>query len=117
MHVRNYVNKERSNWSVILIRLNRVNGTPESNSGPRPLQISNQNCPELVSTYPCFSADSLAKFVEIDEKFFDTDSILGDARLNALLNVVLVRQSGRLALVVALMAMSCRAHVLHVIAD
>ena len=102
-----------------MIRLNGANGTQESiyDELKRPSQISNRDCPLNESTYSCLSADSLAKLIEINEKLLDSDSVLGDTRLNALLNVVLKRQSGRLALVVALMAMSCRAHVLHVIAD
>ena len=57
-------------------------------------------------TYSSLTDNTLAKFVEVDEKFTDADTILGDASLDALLDIVFVAEDGGLPLVIALMAMS-----------
>ena len=57
-----------------------------------------------MGTYGCFSDGALAQLVEVDEELPDADAILGDASLNPLLDVVLVAEGGRVALVVALVA-------------
>ena len=68
-------------------------------------------------TYGGLSDSAFAKFVEVDEELANTDAVLGDACLNALFNIILVVEGSCLTLIVALMTMSCSAHVLHVVAD
>jgi ABC-type molybdate transport system permease subunit len=68
-----------------------------------------------VDTYSGFSNGSLAQLVEVDKELADADAVLGDARLNALFNVLLEAQLARGILVARLVAMSRRAHVLHVV--
>lgn len=70
-----------------------------------------------METYSGFSDSALAEFVEVDEELSDADSVLGDAGLDPLLNVLLVAEHRGVALVAALMAMGGRAHVLNVVAD
>lgn len=55
-------------------------------------------------TYSGFSDGALAEFVEVDEELSDADSVLGDASLDPLFNIVLVAEHGGVALVAALMA-------------
>ena len=57
-------------------------------------------------TYSCFSNDTLAKFVEVNEEFSDTDSIFDNGGLDSLLNIIFVTKSIGLTLIVALMAVS-----------
>ena len=71
----------------------------------------------MYLTYSSLSNGALAELIEVNEEFLNADSILGDTSLNALLDIVFVAQNGGLPLVIALMAMSGRAHVLYVIAD
>ena len=68
-------------------------------------------------TYSCLSTGTFAELIEVNEELADTDSILGDAGLNSLLNVIFVTQHSCLALIVALMTVSRCAHVLNVITD
>lgn len=65
----------------------------------------------------CLSTNTFAELVEVNKELFDTDTVLGDTRLNALFNIILVVEGSCLTLIVALMTMSCSAHVLHVVAD
>ena len=51
-------------------------------------------------TYSSLTDNTLAKFVEVNEKFADAHTIFGDACLDALLNVTLMTERGRLSLVV-----------------
>lgn len=53
-----------------------------------------------------FSDGALAEFVEVDEELLDTDTILSDACLDALLDIVFVAEIPVLPLVIALMTMS-----------
>ena len=71
----------------------------------------------MQTTYSCLSNCALAELIEVNEELLDTDAILGDASLDALLDIVFVAEDGGLPLVIALMAMSGRAHILNVIAD
>ena len=67
-------------------------------------------------TYGSLSNGALAKLVEVDEELLDADAILGDACLDALLDIILVTQHCGGALVTALMAMGRGTHVLNVVA-
>ena len=71
----------------------------------------------IFGTYSSLSTGALAKLIKIDEEFSDADTILGDAGLDSLLDIVFVTQHGCLALIVALMTVSRRAHVLYVVTD
>ena len=70
----------------------------------------------LGFTYGCLSDGSLAEFVEVEEEFSDTDSILGDESLNASLNVALASEF-TWGLVIALMTMLRSPHKLDLVAD
>ena len=60
----------------------------------------------VQTTYSGLSNGALAELIEVNEEFLDTDAILGDASLDALLDIVFVAEDGGLPLVIALMAMS-----------
>lgn len=60
----------------------------------------------VQTTYSGLSNSALAELIEVDEELLDTDAILGDASLDALLDIVFVAEDGGLPLVIALMAMS-----------
>ena len=60
----------------------------------------------MQTTYSGLSNGALAELIEVNEEFLDTDAILGDASLDALLDIVFVAEDGGLPLVIALMAMS-----------
>ena len=60
----------------------------------------------VQTTYSGLSNCALAELIEVNEEFLDTDAILGDASLDALLDIVFVAEDGGLPLVIALMAMS-----------
>jgi len=65
----------------------------------------------------CFSNGSLSQLVEVDEELLDANSVFGDARLDALFNIVFVAEHCRGSLVARLMAVSRFAQILNVIAD
>ncbi len=69
------------------------------------------------STYSSLSNGSLSQLVEVDEELLDANSIFGDARLDALFNIVFVTEHCRGSLVARLMAVSRFAQILNVIAD
>jgi hypothetical protein len=71
----------------------------------------------VEGTYGSLANCALAELVEVNEELLNSDAILSDSRLDALLNVVLVAKDGGLPLVIALMTMSSGADVLNVIAD
>lgn len=60
----------------------------------------------VQTTYSGLSNGALAELIEVNEELLDTDAILGDASLDALLDIVFVAEDGGLPLVIALMAMS-----------
>ena len=60
----------------------------------------------VQTTYSGLSNSALAELIEVNEELLDTDAILGDASLDALLDIVFVAEDGGLPLVIALMAMS-----------
>ena len=60
----------------------------------------------MQTTYSGLSNSALAELIEVNEELLDTDAILGDASLDALLDIVFVAEDGGLPLVIALMAMS-----------
>ena len=68
-------------------------------------------------TYSCFSNGSLSQLVEVDEELLDANSVFGDARLDALFNIVFVAEHCRGPLIARLMAVSRFAQILNVIAD
>ena len=53
-----------------------------------------------------FSDNTLAEFVKVDEEFADANTVFGDARLNSLLDIVLVTEHAGWALVITLVAVS-----------
>lgn len=59
-----------------------------------------------TTTYSGLSNSALAELIEVNEELLDTDAILGDTSLDALLDIVFVAKDGGLTLVIALMAMS-----------
>lgn len=60
----------------------------------------------VQTTYSGLSNGALAELIEVNEELLDTDAILGDASLDALLDIIFVAEDGGLPLVIALMAMS-----------
>ena len=60
----------------------------------------------VQTTYSGLSNGALAELIKVNEELLDTDAILGDASLDALLDIVFVAEDGGLPLVIALMAMS-----------
>jgi len=71
----------------------------------------------VEGTYGSLANCALAELVEVNEELLNSDAILSDSRLDALLNVVFVAKDGGLPLVIALMTMSSGADILNVIAD
>ena len=54
-----------------------------------------------MSTYGSLANNSLSEFIEINEKFLESDSVLGDQSLDTLLDILLNLKSARLTLIVA----------------
>ena len=54
-----------------------------------------------MSTYGSLANNSLSEFIEINEKFLESDSVLGDQSLDTLLDIQFNLQSARLTLIVA----------------
>ena len=54
-----------------------------------------------MSTYGSLANNSLSEFIEINEEFFESDSVLGDQSLDTLLDILLNLKSARLTLIVA----------------
>ena len=54
-----------------------------------------------MSTYGSLANNSLSEFIEIDEEFLESNSVLGDQSLDTLLDILLNLQSARLTLIVA----------------
>ena len=67
-------------------------------------------------TYSCLSNSSLTKFVEVEEKLSNTDSILGNESLDTHLNISFTTELSW-DLVVALMSMLRGGHEFDLIAD
>lgn len=54
-----------------------------------------------MSTYGSLANNSLSEFIEINEKFLESDSVLGDQSLDTLLDILFNLKSARLTLIVA----------------
>ena len=54
-----------------------------------------------MSTYGSLANNSLSEFIEINEKFLESDSVLGDQSLDTLLDILLNLKGARLTLIVA----------------
>ena len=54
-----------------------------------------------MSTYGSLANNSLSEFIEINEEFLESDSVLGDQSLDTLLDILLNLKSARLTLIVA----------------
>ena len=78
--------------------------------------VSYDFCHRKASTYSSLADGSLAKFVEVEEEFSDTDSILGEEGLDALINVSLASEL-TWHLVVALMTVLRGSHKFDFVAD
>ena len=67
-------------------------------------------------TYSSLADGALAELVEVNEEFLEADAVAGNARLDALLNVLFVAQLVCLPLVVALVSVVCPGHKLDAVA-
>ena len=54
-----------------------------------------------MSTYGSLANNSLSEFIEINEEFLESNSVLGDQSLDTLLDILLNLQRVRLTLIVA----------------
>ena len=54
-----------------------------------------------MSTYGSLANNSLSEFIEINEEFLESNSVLGDQSLDTLLDILLNLKSARLTLIVA----------------
>jgi hypothetical protein len=61
--------------------------------------------------------NSLSEFIEINEKFLESDSVLGDQSLDTLLDILFNLKSARLTLIVARVTSPAGAHSLDNVAE